>query len=170
MKYATVLALVSTAQADKRELMELPVFSGESFAQTNIIKSMLESTTLVAVGGVGEVTYGQCDDDMGVFTLDTDSTSNTPSVITKGSDLAFHLAGIVSDPVTIENIHVHVDWNSTPLYDEDHKNELKVDSELSTDLGWNVPAFAPGGTYAVKITGIDADNKTNMCVTADFSL
>ena len=170
MKYATVLALVSTAQADKRELMELPVFSGESFAQTNIIKSMLETTTLIAVGGVGEVTYGQCDDDMGVFTLDTDSTSNTPSVITKGSDLAFHLAGIVSDPVTIENIHVHVDWNSTPLYDEDHKKELKFDSELTTDLGWNVPAFAPGGTYAVKITGIDADNKTNMCVTADFSL
>jgi hypothetical protein len=37
MKYTTALALVGAASAEKRSLMELPVFTGESFANHNII-------------------------------------------------------------------------------------------------------------------------------------
>ena len=48
---------------------------------------MLDTTTLMVIGGTGEVTYGQCDDDAGVFSLDTDQTKNTPTVITKGTNL-----------------------------------------------------------------------------------
>ena len=67
-------------------------------------------------------------------------------------------------------MHVHVDWNGAPLYDEDDKVGKTFDSDLSQDLGWDVPAFAPNGKYRVKITGLDTDNKTNMCGTADFEL
>ena len=88
MKFTAATALIGAASAQKRNMMELPVFSGESFANHNVVQSMLDSTTtLFAADGAGVVSYSQCDDDTGSFTLDTDSTTNAPDPITKGCQL-----------------------------------------------------------------------------------
>ena len=70
---------------------------------------------------------------------------------------------------------MHVDWNGSPLYDEDHKDEKDFDSQYSYDLGWDVPSFAPNGKYNVTLTGTgacddcpsDGDCKV-LCINAQF--
>ena len=115
------LGLVS-AKGETRNMQALPVFNQASFANHNILKSMLAAqTSLINVSDSGMVTYSQCDDDAGIFTLDDQQTSNSPQPLTKGVNLQFTLAGIISDHMNIKNIHVHVEWNGTPLYDEDHE-------------------------------------------------
>ena len=41
------------------------------------------------------------------------------------------MAGVVSEKLEIKNVHVHVDWNSAPLYDEDHFQDNSYDSDYS---------------------------------------
>ena len=71
-------------------------------------------------------------------------------------------------------MHIHVEWNQSPLYDEDHEMDQSYDSDLTYNLGWNMPSFSPAGFYNVTIvaTGDSAD-KTNakvMCVLAWMDL
>jgi len=74
----------------------------------------------------------------------------------------------------VTNIHIHVDWNGIPLYDEDFKQDNTYDSTYSYSLGWNVPAFAPSGKYAVKIRGTGNAGSVQggnvICVNANFDL
>jgi len=158
MKFTAACALVGAASAQQKNMMDLPVFTGESFANHNIVQSMLDATsTLIATDGAsGVVSYSQCDDDIGSFTLDTDSTTNTPNPIPKGCDLSFHLEGILSDKIHMDNMHIHVDWNGTPLYDEDHAVGADFEDVFTQDLGWKVPGFAPNGEYVVTIKGTDS--------------
>ena len=71
-------------------------------------------------------------------------------------------------------MHIHVDWNQSPLYDEDHEMDQSYDSDLTYNLGWNMPSFSPAGFYNVTIiaTGESeekADQKV-MCVLAWMDL
>ena len=167
------VGLVS-AKGETIDMTKLPVFNPASFAKHNIIKSMLANSYLNVSDESGMVSYSQCEDDAGIFTLDDQSTSNTPQPLTKGVSLQFNLAGIISDHMSISNVHVHVDWNGTPLYDEDHAQANEYDDTYNYQLGWDVPAFAPDGAYAVKITGIGstssaAEGSTVFCLGADFT-
>ena len=167
------LGLVS-AKGEKVDMTALPVFNQASFAKHNILKSMLSNSLLNVKDDAGMVSYAQCDDDAGIFTLDDQSTSNTPQPLTKGVNLQFNLAGILADHMTISNVHVHVDWNGTPLYDEDHAQTNEYDDTYNYQLGWDVPAFAPDGDYAVKITGVGstssaAEGSTVYCMLANFT-
>ena len=54
-----------------------------------------------------------------MFTFDESSTTTTPSPITKGSTINLNLAGIVSNNIEVTNVHIHVDWNKSTLYDQD---------------------------------------------------
>lgn len=126
--------------------------------------------------GPGDVTYTQCDDDAGVFTFDSSATKNDPAPVVKGVTVKFHLAGIVSDEIEVHNLHVHVLWNGSPLYDEDNKQDNKYDSQYAYDLKWDVPKFAPDGNFDITLTGTgksadcptpSADCKV-LCVGAKF--
>ena len=167
------LGLVS-AKGEKVDMTALPVFNQASFAKHNILKSMLSNSLLNVKDDAGMVSYSQCDDKAGIFTLDDQSTSNTPQPLTKGVNLQFNLAGILADHMTISNVHVHVDWNGTPLYDEDHTQTNEYDDTYNYQLGWDVPAFAPDGEYIVRITGIGstssaAEGSTVYCMLANFT-
>ena len=122
----------------------------------------------------GVVTYQQCDDDAKVFSLDLSSTNTTPSPINKGDDITFNLVGVVSEQMTLKNVHIHVDWNSSPLYDEDDPGTNVYDSDVEYNLGWSVPSFAPSGHYDVYVTGTgDAKSLTGakiMCIYAQMDL
>jgi hypothetical protein len=74
----------------------------------------------------------------------------------------------------LKNVHIHVDWNSSPLYDEDHEMDQTFDSDLSYTLGWNMPSFSPSGFYNVTIEGTGKSDKFEngkvMCVLAWMDL
>ena len=152
--------------------LNIDLFNPANFSQHNLVKQLLESKVNGA-NGTGDVTYGQCDDDFGVFSFDKANTKNDPNPVTKGVHLNFNLAGIVSDEIEVKNLHVHVDWNGSTLYDEDHAQDNKYDSAYSYKLAWDVPSFAPSGHYAIKISGTglnEGDSGTVLCVTADMDL
>ena len=151
--------------------LTLDVFNPANFAKHGLVKQLLESKN--APNGTGAVTYGQCGDDFGVFTLDKADTKNVPNPVTKGVHLNFNLAGIVSDEIDVTDLHVHVNWNGATLYDEDHPQNNIYDSSYSYQLAWDVPSFAPSGHYAITLTGTgknEGDSGTLLCVTADMDL
>lgn len=65
----------------------------------------------------GTVLYDVCKTDIKVFTFDKSNTSNTPDPITKGTEVTFNLAGKFNDIVNVTSVNVHVDLQSTPIYD-----------------------------------------------------
>lgn len=153
-------------------MLNIDLFNPANFSNHGLVKNLLESKANQIVG-TGDVTYGQCDDDFGVFTLDTANTRNTPNPVTKGVHLNFNLAGIVSDAIEVKNLHVHVNWNGATLYDEDHAQDNKYDSAYSYLLAWDVPSFAPSGNYAITVTGTglnEGDSGKVLCVTANMAL
>ena len=108
---------------------------------------------LSADGKKGVTTYTQCDDDVGVFTMDSIKTKNSPNPVTKGSTLEFTLAGIVSDAMEVKNLHVHVLINKLPLWNEDHKQVKTYSDTYQDNFSWKVPSYAPSGHYDVTFTG-----------------
>ena len=152
--------------------IKIPLFNPENFLRNGLVKNLMESK-VQNLKGTGDVTYGQCGDDAGVFTFDGDNTSNTPAPVTKGSEVTLNLAGIVSDSIEVTNVHIHVDWNGSTLYDEDHSQDNVYDSTYNYQLSWAVPSYAPSGAYAIKITGTGNSSSgagTVMCITANMTL
>ena len=88
-----------------------------------------------------------------MFNLDLSSTNTSPNPISKGDDITFNLIGVVNSQMTLKNVHIHVEWNSSPLYDEDDPSSNVYDSDVEYNLGWNVPSFAPSGHYDIYVTG-----------------
>ena len=68
----------------------------------------------------------------------------------------------------MKNLHVHVDWNGSPLYDEDHDGGSFSDT-FTYDMKWDVPSYAPNGDYVVTITGQEDDGSTDLCVKGLFT-
>ena len=99
--------------------IQIPLFNPDNFAKNGLVGKLMQSPSS-NLTATGDVTYGQCDDDAGVFTFDGDNTSNSPAPVVKGSDVTLSLAGVVSDTMEVTNVHIHVDWNGSTLYDEDH--------------------------------------------------
>ena len=165
--YAALIA--SSASAEHR----LNVFAAENFLSKNLVQSLIKTAMMDTPNDVGKVVYNQCDDDAGAFTLDTKQTSNSPDPVTKGQDVSLKLRGIVDENVEVDNLHVHVDWNGSTLYDEDIKGVNTYTSTYQYDVSWNVPSYAPSGAYAVTITGTGKTDDTSgkvICVGANFSL
>ena len=170
MQKLSAIALVASVAAEK-----IDVFAPQNFLQKNLIQSMLKTVSQERPLTLGEVTFDQCDDDAGVFTLDTKSTTSTPNPIVKGTSVALGLKGILSSGgFDLDNVHVHVDWNGSTLYDEDHKLSKHWDSSFQYDVSWDVPSYAPGGDYSVTLTGHGktslVSDATVMCTHASFSL
>ena len=160
--------------------LNIDLFTAKNFMKMKpegLVKAMLASgnqSLFAANNNIGDVTYAQCDDDAGAFTFDEASTYNDPSPVAKGADLNLNLAGIFGDQGTLKNIHIHVDWNGTPLYDEDHNQSTAIGDEFKTTIGWNVPGFAPSGDYDVTLVGTgDISGLTDskiLCIVAKMTL
>ena len=124
MKFAAVAFVALSAVSANSMEGEISPFHISNYK--NIVSLMLRNphykgATDSQVGETGKVTWAQCDDDAGVFTFDESSTTYNPDPVYKGTTLKLNLAGIVSDDMTVTNIHVHVDWNGSSLYDQDLK-------------------------------------------------
>ena len=150
---STVLLALGLASAAQVDHLEIDAFNPVNFMKLDVAKTLVKSVTDEPVQGKGDVTFTQCDDDAKVFTFDGSSTTYTPNPITKGSKLSFSLAGAVQSKLEITDIHMHVTWNGTPLYDNDYKQDNTYTSTYSYTMGYDVPSFAPSGNYDVLITG-----------------
>ena len=128
--------------------IQIPLFNPDNFAKSNLVKELMMSK-VANFKGTGDVVYGQCDDDFQAFTFDADNTGNVPAPAVKGSNIALNLAGIVSETIEVTNVHIHVDWNGSTLYDEDHAQDNTYDSSYNYSLSWAIPSYAPSGAYAV---------------------
>merc|ERR1711988_1011436 len=174
MKFATLLALTAGVEATK--VIKIDPFNIKNFMKVELMENLIKSTSMTAykllegkVDAPSKVQWGQCDDDKGVFTLDTDSTSADPDPLVKGKDVNLHLVGALSDDITLSKVHIHVTWNGAPLYDEDHTDSLPSSDPVDYKLKWSVPAYAPDGNYVVTLTGVDTDGSSkDFCVTAGF--
>ena len=139
----------------------------------NVLQAIMRRQGKGPVGATGVVTWAQCADDAGVFQFDESSTTVDPDPIHKATNLNLNLKGIVSDEMTLSNIHVHVLWAGTSLYDEDIPMANTYDSNFAYTVGWYVPGFAPSGHYDVTMTGTGSAvgvSGTVMCVNAQFDL
>lgn len=152
----------------------MELFNVRNFLNSkNVVQNLLKSASNIGVHNPnsGVVAFSQCDDDVGSFLLDTSATRSDPSPVTKGTSVKLDLEGVTTDDINVNNAHIHVDWNGSPLYDDDFANPAKKsDDQLSIELNWDVPSFAPSGHYHVEIRGTDSDGTTNICVNAEFDL
>merc|ERR1711998_457695 len=99
----------------------------------NLVKSVVD------VKGTGDVTFAPCASDSTDFTMDPDSTTYSPQPLTKGQKVSFHLGGVFAASHTIENVHVDVKFNGSPL-----------------------------AAYAIELQGQEAGKKA-YCIAANFS-
>ena len=71
------------------------------------------------------------------------------------------------------NLHVHVDWNKSTLYDQDVPQDNTYDSAYAFTVGWTVPSYAPSGAYAVNLRATGKSGSVTgslLCVNATFNL
>ena len=121
MKFATAALLALGVVADDR----IDVFHPSNYK--NLMSSLIDGVVHkkfnqdANLGATGIVTWKQCADQAGVFVFDKSATNTVPNPVTKGKDVKLNLAGSVSDTMTVTNIHVHVLWNGSNLYDQDLK-------------------------------------------------
>ena len=115
MKFAAAALLALGVAADDR----INVFNSSNKLYKNLMKSLVDDAVhkKASLGATGVVTWKQCADQSGVFMFDKSSTNTVPNPVTKGKDVKLNLAGTVSSTMSVNNIHVHVNWNGSSLYD-----------------------------------------------------
>ena len=174
MNKLTYTALLASSAMATHSEIRINAMAPENYLNKNLMSSLLKTPFLTQKNDVGVVTFTQCDDDAGAFTLDTKATTEQPNPVTKGQDVKLMLRGAVSENMEVNDLHVHVDWNGSTLYDEDITGVHDYTSSYSFDVSWNVPSYAPSGDYFVTLTGTGKtdelpDGKV-LCVNAKFSL
>lgn len=165
MRFAT-LALVGVAAAHNIDI------NWTHFAKVDNLVGKLIKTVVDAPlkADPGMPTFSTCDGGSGDFTLDVGQTQITPAPpLIKNEDIQFQLVGSFTNPHTVDNLHIHVDWNGSPLYDEDKADGTEYTGDYRyDDLKWSIPSYAPDGAYKVTLTGTEGDNKI-ICIIADFT-
>ena len=136
----------------------------------NLVQSLVQAMMKDPSPGQ-KVEFETCDTDLDVFEFDEDATTVDPNPPQKNADINFGLAGGLNDEMDLTNIHIHVDWNSSPLYDEDHAvtEGPFTGDDFNYPLTWNVPSYAFDGIYKINLKGTQDDGQTVMCINAAFA-
>ena len=143
-------------------------YKGVQALEVGLVQSKIQSL----VGGFpagAPIAWSQCEDDLGIFTLDFGYTKGTPNPPTKGKDVQLDLVGVLSDPVTLDHVTIHTDWEGVPLYDDEKPLNSAFDDVLQYQMSWNVPTFAPEGDYVTEVKGVTEDGTIAFCVSAEFA-
>ena len=160
MKFAT--ALIAAAAAENAIEVTMMDYAKSPRIVQNLVKSVVD------VKGAGDVTFAPCAADSTDFTMDPDSTTYAPKPLTKGTKVSFHLGGVFGNSHTVENVHVDVKFNGSPLAAYDYADGKAYDSDYAFDMSWDVPGFAPSGAYSIELQGQEAGKKA-FCIAAQFS-
>ena len=154
MKSISSLLFAAGAVASKTtHTMEINVF--DFIKSENLVQSLMQSVQQPELGEVsGTLTFSQCADDTGVFTLSS-SSSVSPNPVQKSTTETIVINGSVSSPVSLSNVHLHVVWNSSPVSDKDNAASEQWSGDVSYTLNWSTPALLPKGHYEMTLTGDD---------------
>jgi hypothetical protein len=163
MRFATALLGVAAAE----HVIDI---DWTNYAKSNnLVQSLIKSAVADKPLNAGEVTISACDDEATPdFNFDAGQTVINPSPVQKNSDLNIKLVGTFTNAHTVDNLHIHVDWNGQGLYVGDFADGSSYSQDYSRELKWYVPGYAPDGDYKVKITGTDGGNDV-ICVAASFT-
>jgi len=113
MKSVYSLLFAAGAVASQTHTLELDVF--DFIKSENAVQSLIQSVQQPELGEYsGTLTFSQCSDETGVFTLSS-SSSVTPNPVQKSTTETIVINGSVSAPVSLSNVHLHVVWNSSPV-------------------------------------------------------
>lgn len=104
-----------------------------------------------------KISYEQCKDDLGIFTLNAEKTVMTPSPPVKGAILEFKIVGAISEDIQIEKVITHVDWEDKPLYDEETTGDDSFSDNVEVTSRFKVPVHAPDGNYVNTFKGYTDD-------------
>ena len=131
----SICSLLLAAGAVSSHTVELNIF--DFIKAENAVQSLIQSVQQPELGEVsGSLTFSQCSDDTGVFTLSS-SSSVTPNPIQKSSNELIVINGSVSSAVSLRNVHLHVVWNSSPVSDKDNAaSESWNAGDVSYSLNW----------------------------------
>merc|ERR1719223_146074 len=111
-KWMTPPAIQELEMFDPRNFINFLGKKAQEVKETPLIKSLL----LQSLAGASAVQPGQnakwsqCEDDLGVFTMDPDYTTSVPNPVQKDQNVVLQLLGPISDTLAIERITVHTDW------------------------------------------------------------
>merc|ERR1712166_318584 len=140
----------------------------------NYLQNDIERDHLQGLEPNGTVIYKQCIDDVKVFILNTDNTTNTPDPVTKGTDISFNLAGTLDDIVNVTQVNIHVDYLTTVYYDNTTNLSFNYNTtSVNIPQTWTLPSDAPPGTYDITFTFIgSAKGKAGkvICVFREMNL
>ena len=160
MKSVYSLLLAAGAVASQTHTLELDVF--DFIKSENAVQSLIQSVQQPELGEFsGTLTFSQCSDETGVFTLSS-SSSVTPNPVQKSTTETIVINGSVSAPVSLSNVHLHVVWNSSPVSDKDNAASAQWSGDVSYTLKWSTPALLPKGHYEMTLTGDDG-SKSVFC-------
>ena len=131
----SIYSLLFAAGAVSSHTVELNIF--DFIKSENAVQSLIQSVQQPELGEFsGVLTFSQCADDTGVFTLSSTS-SVTPNPVVKSSTEKIVITGSVSSPVSLKNVHLHVVWNSSPVSDKDNAaSESWAVGDVSYTLNW----------------------------------
>ena len=156
MKFAA-LALVAAVSAHKHHHEEKNL--SEAFHPKNwstFITDMyahgdLKIENIFKVAGSGTITWSQCADDAGVFTLNAAACTVSPSPIKKGVTETFSMHGTVSKPIVVDDVTIEVYLSGSKLSSNTAPGGSYT-SDWSLDVAQVIPIFAPAGMYTIRAT------------------
>lgn len=115
------------------------------------------------------IRWGQCEDDLEIFTMDFEETVGTPNPPTKGLDVELNLIGVLNDPVEIDHINIQCEWEEAPVYEEEKPLNAVFDDIVNYKTSWPVPTYAMEGSYVAYIRGVTPDGDIAFCASAGFA-
>ena len=173
MKSAILLALLALS-ATAIEL-NIPLTSFMKAAPKQTLLSLYNSKHLQSTAS--SVTWGECNSQ---HLYDKAVGTNTPQPPVVGSKVFLNLDVLFNADADVKNAYVSVMFSNggkpAPLYGKDEKLSkaqlFHEGDELIDSISWDIPAFAPIGSYDVQIIvhGADKEKDNYVCLTAAFKI
>lgn len=136
------------------------------------LNGMYEQGTLQAFLALGDdgypVTLGECLDSP---TFKIVQKGVVPSKLIKGQSIKILVAGVMTQDVVVQKIHLDTYFNGNVIYtaEVDKKNVEVKKGKWNYDYEASVPTFTPNGDWIIKVFVVDKNNANLSCIQAAFS-
>ena len=108
----------------------------------------------------------QCDDDLGILTLDLDSSTYSPNPVVKGCNLEFNIVGKSTKPFNLKKLYYSIDWNGKFIYEDTDPilEDFNYEKSFNYTHFHYIPRIVPSGNYDVTVYGYQKnESKTLFC-------
>ena len=141
MKFAT-FALLATASANEYV----------DFAKA--LPKMIADGAFANNSGNGDISWTQCSDAIGKFTLTPSGCSVSPDPVAKGKTETFTIVGTTSAAIFMDHIDIEVIYAGKSISKKTQPVSYAFDYNVSFPVESVIPIFAPSGQYTIKATAV----------------